>query len=487
MAGLSRFSVAMVLALLVIRGGAGEVNLASGESITGTIHTSSGESLEVVEESGAVRKVALADVAQARIGVTGKPWQIAGMGVLTSNGSFLAESVIRMDGRVVSVTGQRDDLLLTVQNTSALFFQSLRSRDAEALRFDRQGVLLKDGDFMEGTVMSVGDGRVTVDSLLLGRKSFPVGTEAVAVVLRKPVNAPEAWTLKLKNGSRLRCKEVKTGPKGVTLHDSPYRNYHISLDQLVELQKGRAEPLIELFRSRWIVSSGGRPLAVAALGDEATLVDLDESREAMERKRVEREAAMNQAKAEWIRSQQIATRLKAVSSREAGNVNRMQAQVRDKIRRVEQDQRMVQQAGEDIERKMRMVEQAKTKVKEAREKLSAIPPQDAAQRRSGEQHVRNAERQKQNAERIVSQARATQRRHETRAKSSQRLVDMAQQRVVQAKEKREKDDLAHKAAEEGLVAAKSSYDLTSADLREAVEELRRLDFLIQRKRNAGGE
>ena len=134
-----------------------------------------------------------------------------------------------------------------------------------------------------------------------------------------------------------------------------------------------------------------------------------------------------------------------------------------------------------------MVEQAKTKVKEAREKLSAIPPQDAAQRRSGEQHVRNAERQKQNAERIVSQARATQRRHETRAKSSQRLVDMAQQRVVQAKEKREKDDLAHKAAEEGLVAAKSSYDLTSADLREAVEELRRLDFLIQRKRNAGGE
>ena len=487
MVRLSGVLVASVLTLVAVRSGAGEVNLANGESVAGTIQFSAGGGIEIVAQERVIRKIALTDIARARMGESDKPWQVAGMGVLTSNGSFLAESVSRMDGRVVTVAGQGEDLLLTVQNTSALFFQALRSRDAEALRFDRQGVFLKDGDFMEGQVISVEDGRVTVDSLLLGRKTFPVGTEAVAVVLRSPVSAPDAWTLKLTDGSRLRCKELRTGQGEVVLHGSPYRNYRVNQEQLVELQRGRAGPLLELFRARWVALSEGRPLAVAALGDEASLVDLNEVRVAMEQLRVQREAVMNQAKVEWIRSQQIASRLKAVASREAGNVNRMQAQLQDKIRRVEQDQRMVQQAGADIERKLRVVGQADTRVKETREQLAAIPREDAAQRRSWEQRVRNAERQKQNAERIVNQARAIQRRHETRVKSSQRLVDMAQDRMMQAKQKKKEDDVAHRAAEEGLVAAKSSYEDTSSDLREVAEELRRLEFLIHKRQSAGGE
>ena len=45
----------------------------------------------------------------------------------------------------------------------------------------------------------------------------------------------------------------------------------------------------------------------------------------------------------------------------------------------------------------------------------------------------------------------------------------------------------HRAAEEALVAAKASYDLTSADLREVGEELRRLEFLIQQKKSVDQE
>ena len=64
---------------------------------------------------------------------------------------------------------------------------------------------------------------------------------------------------------------------------------------------------------------------------------------------------------------------------------------------------------------------------------------------------------------------------------------MAQERVAKAKAKKKSDDVAHKAAEEALVAAKASYDLTSADFREVSEELRRLEFLIQQKKSSGGE
>ena len=481
-------SVAVALLGLSAGAWADVVTTAGGESLQGMVTFREGNALEIASESGEKVRIALADLASLDLRDAAQQWIIGGTGVLTANGSFLSRSVLKMDGKVVTFAEQEESLLLTRQNTAALFFQPLRSRDAEALRFDREGVFLRDGDFMEGSVVGLAEGRVTVESLLLGRKSFSVQTEAMAVVLRAPVAGElEGWTLLLADGSRLRCREFLLGEGGVILNHSPYRDYHIGRDRLVEIRRESAQPLMEMFRARWLSLDPGRPLAAAALGEKATPADLTGSLAAIGKERVKREAAMNEAKAEWIRSQQIASRLKAVAAREAGNVNRMQAQVKDKARRVEQDQRMVQQAVEDIERKMGIVEQAKTKVGETKEKLAAIPREDAAQWRSWEQQVRNAERQKQNAERIVNQARATQRRHETRVKSSQRLVDMAQERVAKAKEKKKKDDVAHRAAEEALVAAKASYDLTSADLREVAEELRRLEFLIQQKKSADQE
>ena len=478
----------LVGGLGLVRVEADVVTTVGGESLQGTVTFREGDALEMVNESGEKERISVADLASVNLASGDQQWLIGGTGVLTANGSFLAWPAVKMDEKVVTFADQGGSLLLTRQNTAALFFQALRSRDAEALRFDREGVFLRGGDFMEGVVSGLEEGRVTVESVLLGRKSFSVEAEAVAVVLRSPVaDELEGWSLLLADGSRLRSSEIMLVDNAILLNKSPYRNHRVARDSLRALRRERAQPLMALFRERWLSLEPGRPLAAAALGENVTTDELVGSRVAAGEERGKREAAMNEAKAEWIRSQQIASRLKAVAAREAGNVNRMQAQVQDKIRRVEQDQRMVQQASGDIERKMGIVDQAKTKLQETREKLAAIPREDAAQRRSWEQQVRNAERQKQNAERIVNQARATQRRHETRVKSSQRLVDMAQERVAKAKAKKKDDDVAHKAAEEALVAAKAAYDLTSADFREVSEELRRLEFLIQQKKSAGGE
>tara|TARA_B100000674_G_scaffold482417_1_gene484821 strand:+ start:133 stop:327 length:195 start_codon:yes stop_codon:yes gene_type:complete len=59
---------------------------------------------------------------------------------------------------------------------------------------------------------------------------------------------------------------------------------------------------------------------------------------------------------------------------------------------------------------------------------------------------------------------------------------MAEARVIKAREQKEQEDLAHRKAEERLGSAKESYDRTSADLREIVEESRRMEFLVQQRR-----
>jgi len=478
----------LVAGLALVRAEADVVTAAGGESLQGTVTFREGDALEMASESGEKVRISLADLASVDLTSGDQQWLISGTGVLTANGSFLAWPVVKMDKKVVTFADQGGSLLLTRQNTAALFFQTLRSRDAEALRFDREGVFLRGGDFMEGVVSGLEEGQVTVESLLLGRKTFSVLTEVVAVVLRPPVAVElEGWSLLLADGSRLRSRKIALAGEGVVLNGSPYRNHRITKDQLREIRWEIGQPLLEMFRERWLALEPERPLAAAALGEDVSEEELTEALVAIVEERAKQETARNTAKAEWIRSQQIVSRQKAMAARGAANVVRLEGQVQDKARRVEQDQKMALQAGEDIRRKIEMVEEATTKVEELKQRLAVIPREDADRRRGWEQQVRNAERQKQNAERIVHQARAIQRRYETRIKSGQRLVDMAEARVIKAREQKEEEDFAHRKAEEALGPAKTSYDRASADFMEVVEESRRIEFLVQQRKNNEGK
>lgn len=474
----------LVGGLGLMRAEADVVTTVGGESLQGKVTFRNGDVLEMVRESGEKVRISLTDLASMDFTSADQPWLIGGTGVLVTNGSFLAGPVAKVDERVVTFDDQPKSLLLTRQNTAALFFQSLRSWDAEALRFGREGVFLRGGDFMGGGLVGLEEGRVIIDSLLLGRRTFSVETEAIAVILQEPVAvAQEGWSLFLEDGSRLRSRDILLTDDGVLLNQSPYHNHLVAKNQLRVIRREKARPLLEMFRARWLALEPERPLAAAALGEDVTAAELAESLVAIGEERSRQEAEWNAAKAEWIRCQQIVSRVKAIASRGASNIGRMQGQVEDKVRRVGQDEAMVLQAVEDISRKMEMVERAKTRFEEIKRDLNAIPREDSVRLRNWELQLRNAERQKQTAERIANQARAVQRRYEARVKSSQRLVDMARERVVKAREQKEKDDRTHREAEENLKSAKVSYDRASADLREVSEEYRRMEFLLRQKGN----
>ena len=326
----------LVGGLGLVRVEADVVTTVGGESLQGTVTFREGDALEMASESGEKERISLADLASLDLAFDGPPWLIGGSGVLTANGSFLSRPVIKMDGKVVTFAEQEDSLLLTRQHTAALFFQPLRSRDAEALRFNREGIFLRGGDFMGGAVLGLEDGRVTVDSLLLGRKSFSVETEAIAVILRAPVAVEqEGWSLFLADGSRLRSREIALTESGVLLNESPYRNHQIMKVELRGIRREGGQPILDVFRERWMSLEPESPLAAAALGENVPMAELVEALAAIGEERAKQEAARNAAKADWIRSQQIVNRLKAMAARGAANVGRMQGQVQDKVRRVE--------------------------------------------------------------------------------------------------------------------------------------------------------
>ena len=173
-------------------------------------------------------------------------WALKQGGALSWDGSFIARKVVAMDDTKVSFAGAPRELFLSTVNTAAVFFKPVTLGQAFELKGRKPGVLLASGDFVEGNLKSMADGAVVMDSILFGRKSYMAGTEAVVLWLREPKPTASRFTLRTRDGSMLLVKEPLLKDGALILNGSPFRNYRIARDQLVEIRNEDATDVLTL-------------------------------------------------------------------------------------------------------------------------------------------------------------------------------------------------------------------------------------------------
>ena len=172
-------------------------------------------------------------------------------GALSWNGSFIARKVVAMDDTKVSFEGSPKGLRLSTINTAAVFFGKISLAHALKLREQRRpGVLLASGDFVEGN-LTVANGTLIVDSVLFGRMSYAVATEAVVLWLQKPKPMVAGFTVRTRDGSMMLVKEPAFKDGALILNGSPFHNYRIPLTELVQLQHGNAADVVTLAWKRF--------------------------------------------------------------------------------------------------------------------------------------------------------------------------------------------------------------------------------------------
>ncbi|MDC0219416.1 hypothetical protein OAL58_05455 [Verrucomicrobia bacterium] len=172
-------------------------------------------------------------------------------GALSWNGSFIARKVAAMDDTKVSLEGSPKGLRLSTINTAAVFFGKISLAHALKLREQRRpGVLLASGDFVEGN-LTVANGTLIVDSVLFGRMSYAVATEAMVLWLQKPKPMVAGFTIRTRDGSMLLVKEPSFKDGALILNGSPFHNYRIPLTELVQLQHGNAADVVTLAWKRF--------------------------------------------------------------------------------------------------------------------------------------------------------------------------------------------------------------------------------------------
>jgi hypothetical protein len=181
----------------------GRVNVNLGQNIRAGVVVASG-----ADDTRATARFGLPALGAAGVGYSpaaGYPR------VVLRGGSVLVAPVDSADESVVRLGGSLRGSLVSVLNLARIEFLPLPPDLAARLEPDRRGLLLNDGDFIDGTLRGVATNGVTVNSLLFGFRRFAAGSEA-ALVQMGPIEPEDApFRVVLRNGSELRARQLTLG------------------------------------------------------------------------------------------------------------------------------------------------------------------------------------------------------------------------------------------------------------------------------------
>ncbi|NBV24135.1 MAG: hypothetical protein EBS05_19725 [Proteobacteria bacterium] len=159
-------------------------------------------------------------------------------GVVTWDGSFLATPLVAGDDTALQFGGAQKDFSLSTVNAARIIFQNLSAQRAAKIEPGRAGVLLVNGDFVDGEFKGYDRGRIKLSSVLFGLKFFDANYEVVAVILREPAPGSPTFRVKASDGSVLLVKKFQMSSEGLTIDDATLRGYRVPAQELIELKQG---------------------------------------------------------------------------------------------------------------------------------------------------------------------------------------------------------------------------------------------------------
>jgi len=112
-------------------------------------------------------------------------FQGAAPGIVLKNGTFLAGNVKEVNDPVLKFEPSRGSAITVgTINVARIQFCSLSPQLAARITNGTPGLLLRNGDFIEGELKGFSQGRATISSIIFGLRSYDTSRQAAAVVLR---------------------------------------------------------------------------------------------------------------------------------------------------------------------------------------------------------------------------------------------------------------------------------------------------------------
>lgn len=156
-------------------------------------------------------------------------------GVLLRNGSFLAGTVERATDTTVEVLNGGTRRVVSTPNVARLYLQPVSEPLLVQVGRGRQGALLPGGDFVDGELRRLENGRLRLSSILFGTRSLAAPRDVLAVFIQEPAAETHRFELRLRDGSVLHGDTVDLLPEAVWVHDTLLGPQRIPADELESL------------------------------------------------------------------------------------------------------------------------------------------------------------------------------------------------------------------------------------------------------------
>ncbi len=163
-------------------------------------------------------------------------------GVLLRNGTFLAGQVEHATDTAVTIAGWLRRHPISTVNVAQINCRPLGPELAAKIEPGRKGVLLANGDFIEGEFRGMETNTVQISSVLFGVRSYDASQEAVAVVLGGTAPGPCQFELRLQDQSRLLVSDLSAEKEALLAQDPALGQVKIPVEELAELRRSAVGP-----------------------------------------------------------------------------------------------------------------------------------------------------------------------------------------------------------------------------------------------------
>ena len=166
--------------------------------------------------------------------------QLAATGVVLKDGSVIAAKVHDVDGTTVLFSStEHGEQRVPARDVARIQFRSLTPQLARRLQSLPPGLLLVNGDLIEGDLKSFKDGKITISSVIFGFRTYEAGVQAAAVVLRPASSERGNYLIRTISGSALFASGIELKPDAVTVQEPILGAVNLPVRTLLDLRRVR--------------------------------------------------------------------------------------------------------------------------------------------------------------------------------------------------------------------------------------------------------
>jgi len=165
--------------------------------------------------------------------------QAAVAGVVLKNGTVLAGKPLRLADNTLILhaagTAQTEETL-NILDAARVQFRSMSPQLAARIASAIPGVLMANGDFIEGELKEFAKGRLTISSVIFGLRSYDVSSEVAAIVLR-PFQRAAKFVVRTNTGSALFADSIELAEKELLVAEPILGKLRLPVRELLDIRR----------------------------------------------------------------------------------------------------------------------------------------------------------------------------------------------------------------------------------------------------------